>query len=197
MEFVHESRIRSVSASRHAHARDAFGQNGHSGIGDDDDFPAEAHAFRPGTSTLMDIQQSVVERLNGQRVRMADVLAGRVFLALVDDRTSTRHRTAAAIAWVEERLDPDVRLVLVWSRRPVTLRRLSPTRAGTLNLVDREGELRQILENAGSRKALLIDAAAGTVETADENSDIFSLGREIRATDARGSDHVIDLGDLT
>lgn len=181
-----------MSTSRHIQARDPFSRNGHG-----EDITVDGYASSLEGHAFAAIQQAVVERLNGQPVALTELLAGRVLLALIDDRTRDRLRWSAEIAWVEERLDPDVRLVLVWRGRPVTLRRLSPARAGTLSVVDTAGDLRQFLERAGTRKALLVDTEAGTVEPVDEYSDVFSLGREIRVSDARGSDHTIDLGDLT
>lgn len=154
------------------------------------DLPGEGFA-------LPVIQHVVVETVDGQAISIAGLLNGRCLLLLADDRSIGRRRTVAEHAWVEERLDPGVRLVLVWTQRPPTIGRISSARSGTMSVIDTSGVLREYLAAAGRLRALLADSAAGYVETVDEDSEVFSLGREIRVTDARGNDHVIDLGDLT
>jgi hypothetical protein len=151
----------------------------------------------PESVTIAGIEQVNVETQDGRLIRLGDILSGQILLYLVDDDSIARSRRAAEIAWIQERLSPDVKFVLVWKRRPTMHAQPLPTRDGTLQVVDTSGELRGLLESAGIRRALVVDTEAGTVMGATKESDVFSLGREIRVTDARGNDHVIDLGDLT
>lgn len=195
MEFVDEPWVRSVSTTGRTHTREMTSKRGrscmdHVANGRAGDLPGEGFA-------LPAIQHVVVETLDGQAISIAGLLNGRCLLLLADDRSIGRRRTVAEHAWVEERLDPGVRLVLVWTQRPPTIGRISSARSGTMSVIDTSGVLREYLAAAGRLRALLADSAAGYVETVDEDSEVFSLGREIRVTDARGNDHVIDLGDLT
>jgi hypothetical protein len=195
--------MQTVNTSRYSRSRDKPDKINISRIEAGANGPYFKHAgVTPGPAgrddaTLTKIRQVVVETLDGRSATIDELLDGPALLVLLDERAGKRHRTVAEIAWIEERLDPDVGFVMVWVRRPVRYARLSPARSGTQSVIDISGELCSVLETAGKRRALLIDLDAGTVTTATEESEVFSLGREIRVTDERGNDHMIDLGDLT
>jgi hypothetical protein len=195
--------MQTVNTSRYSRSRDKPDKINISHIEADANGQYVEHAgVTPGPAdrddaTLTKIRQVVVETLDGRSATIDELLDGPALLVLLYERAGKRHRTVAEIAWIEERLDPDVGFVMVWARRPVRYARLSPSRSGTQSVIDISGELCRVLETAGKRRALLIDLDAGTVTTATEESEVFSLGREIRLTDERGNDHMIDLGDLT
>jgi hypothetical protein len=203
MDIANELWKRQVSTSGHAHWPDDVTQDDrpnveHLGNARTDYVPRAGNGRHdPESVTIAGIEQVNVETQDGRLIPLGDILSGQILLYLVDDDSIARSRRVAEIAWIQERLSQDVKFVLVWKRRPVKHGRPLPARDGTYHVIDTSGQLRGLLESAGIRRALVVDTEAGTVMGANKESDVFSLGREIRVTDARGNDHVIDLGDLT
>jgi hypothetical protein len=134
--------------------------------------------------------------MDGDQVRGSEIVRDPTLLMLVDASRTRPDRAAAEIAWVRERLEASIELVLIWPRtartQALTMRQL----AGSRMFLDRRGEFRQLVSPTGERLAILVVPVLGTLEKVNAESDIFAIRHDSIAVATRRTDHTIDLGDM-
>jgi hypothetical protein len=133
--------------------------------------------------------------LDGSPRTGREVVRQRTVLMLIDAHRTRPDRSAAEIAWVQERLEPGIDLIVIWPRGA----QLQATAIDTLDharmYLDAHGEFRRLVSPSGKRVAILVDPLQGTIERLGAESDVFAVGRG-ESGDERGSDRTMDLGDV-
>ena len=134
--------------------------------------------------------------LDGAPCLANEMVTRRSVFILLDAHRTRAERTAAEVAWVVERLDPDIDLVLVWPRGTSRQAQGLPALA-TLRLVeDTTGAFRRLVSPTGRRIAVLVDPDDGTLHPLTAQSPLFDVGHASRDLNGRGTDRTVDLGDM-
>jgi hypothetical protein len=134
--------------------------------------------------------------LDGAPCLARELVTRRSVFILLDAHRTRAERTAAEVAWVVERLDPDIDLVLVWPRGTSRQAQGLPALA-TLRLVeDTTGAFRRLVSPTGRRIAVLVDPDDGTLHPLTAQSPLFDVGHASRDLNGRGTDRTVDLGDM-
>lgn len=105
-------------------------------------------------------------------------------------------RMVAEIVWVEERLKPGIPFVVIVPGLPtgVELAAIQSERARLFR--DTGGTVAQSLSPNAPRTAFLVEPDSWQMTVVGASDQVFAIGREVRDSDDRGSDHLIDLGDV-
>lgn len=134
--------------------------------------------------------------LDGEVVTGHSVVRRRMLLMLIDAHRTRPDRSAAEIAWVQERLAPEVEMRLVW---PSGAR----DQALAISFVDRRqmlldarGDYRRLVSPTGKRVSVLVDPVLGRIEQVTADSPLFAIRHGMDGVDERGSDRTMDLGDV-
>jgi len=147
---------------------------------------------RPPVMNLDNLSAVPLRTLDGIAETRRLALERRTVVMLIDAYRTRPDRSAAEIAWVHERISPDVDLVVVWPSgardQAIAIRFLD---ASSMYL-DTTGDFRRLVSPTGKRAAILLDPYLGTVERLSRESSLFA----VRHGDDRGSDHTLDLGDV-
>lgn len=125
-----------------------------------------------------------------------DIVVQRTLLILIDAHRARPERSAAEIAWVQERLEPGIDLVLIWPGRALRRALAMPVAADTRMYLDVQGAVRRLVSPSGKRVAVVADPASGELAKVRGDSPIFAVRRGPGGTDERGGDGTIDLGDV-
>lgn len=134
--------------------------------------------------------------LDGVLLSALAIIARLTLVILVDAYRTSPERIAAEIGWVRERLDPAIELVLIWPQRTTAQARALRATTELKMYVDRDGDFRRLVSPGGRRVALLADPKAGTLERIAGTNAIFAVRRAVDGMSDRGTDHMIDLGDV-
>ena len=134
--------------------------------------------------------------LDSAPCQASELVTRRSVLILLDAHRTRAERTAAEVAWVVERLDPDIDLVLVWPRG--TSRQAEGVSAlADLRMVeDTNGAFRQLVSPTGRRIAVLVDPENGALHPLTAQSPLFDVAHATRDPNGRGTDRTVDLGDM-
>jgi hypothetical protein len=136
-----------------------------------------------------------VTTIDGQPGKsLADVERPTVYL-LVDAEGMERDRIDAEIAWVIERLQRDIDLVLIWPDGKETEARACNFCGGTRVMIDAFGGFRDLVSPEGRRAAILVDPVRVLVEMVTESHPAFDVASQAHGR-RRRRDRTIDLGDV-
>ena len=134
--------------------------------------------------------------LGGELRRGRDVVTQRTVLILIDAIGAAPERSAAEVAWVRERLDPDIDLVLIWPADALIPTPAMPVAANARIYRDVQGDVCRLVSPTGKRIAVLADPNSGQVRRVRSDSPIFAVRRAPSGANERGADSTIDLGDV-
>ena len=134
--------------------------------------------------------------LDGHPLRGCDIVHKRTLVMLIDAYRTKPDRSAAEIAWVRERLEPGVDLVLIWPRGAIDQALAIMPGDRVRMYVDVRGAYRKMVSPSGKRISVLVDPTLGQMEPVGAESDIFNVGHEQKSAELRRNDHMIDLGDI-
>jgi hypothetical protein len=134
--------------------------------------------------------------LDGHSLRGGDIVQARTLVMLIDAYRTKPERSAAEIAWVRERLEPGVDLVLIWPRGAVDQALAIQPGDGVRMCIDVDGEFRRLVSPSGKRLSVLADPTLGLMEPVGAESSVFSVDHGTMDGENRRNDHMIDLGDL-
>lgn len=151
----------------------------------------------PGSS--LDIERLLqldLATLDGEPRRGRDVVTQRTVLILIDAVRAGPARSAAEVAWVRERLDPDIDLVLILPAGALGPAPAMPLAANTRIYLDVQGNFRRLVSPTGRRIAVLAGPDSGRVTRVRSDSPIFAVRRAPSSAHERGADSTIDLGDV-
>ena len=158
-----------------------------------------ASVSRPNIGATMDlahIQGIRLVTLAGAPIMGKELVGQRTLLVMIEHEVVNIERASAQLAWVRERLDPDIALVLVWPAHAAQRARSLPDSNGADMYLDIDGDAQRILSPDGVRIVLLIDPFAESVTEVSADSGVFDIARRRRDGDERREDHMIDLGDV-
>ncbi len=130
---------------------------------------------------------------DGTRRRVVTEITRPTMYMLVDAAGMHRDRIEAEIAWVRERLQPGLDLVLVWPKGREREAAASVACSSVSSVIDADGDFRRWAAPGGGRVAILVDAVAMSVEEVTAAHAIFGVGS--RPFHQPG-DRTIDLGDV-
>lgn len=156
-----------------------------------------------GTNSVEVLPSMQLERLllvpfasiDGHRLIGRDVVQTRSLLVLIDAYRTRPERSAAEVAWVRERLETGTRLILVWPSRSVEQALHLATSDDFEQFFDLAGDYRRLVSPSGKRVSILVDPEFGIMRRVTGDDEIFSMSSADAPAD-RGSDHMIDLGDV-
>jgi hypothetical protein len=152
-----------------------------------------------GLESGMELERFLVvplTTLDGHPCLGMDIVQQPTLLILVDAYRAKPERSAAEVAWVQERLEHGIDLVLIWPGRALHQARALNLVDDTRQFLDVGGYYRRLVSPSGKRTSVLADPVHGTFEKVTAASDVFAIGHGLSGSDDRGSDHMIDLGDV-
>ncbi len=134
--------------------------------------------------------------LDGALLAASDIIVHRSLLILIDAYRAKPERLAAEIGWVQERLDEEIDLVLIWPGHAVDQARMIQPGHSTRMFLDSIGEFRRLVSTTGNRRAVLVTPETGTIERISGMSPVFAVRHHHDGIDDRRADRTIDLGDV-
>ncbi len=158
-----------------------------------------ARTWPRAVEPILDIESlyaTVVMSTGGERRRWQDILERNTVVILIDANRMNPERSAAEIGWVRERIDPLVDLVLIWPGQELARMRAVPIPGEIRLFVDVLGEFQRIVSPTGKRAAVLIEPETGSIDRLSGTSPVFAIGHALHGQMARGTDRMIDLGDV-
>ncbi len=145
---------------------------------------------------LTKLYATALTTLGGERQRWQDILERSTVVILIDANRMELERSEAEIGWVRERIDPVVDLVLIWPGQTLSRPQALPDLRGVRLYLDVWGEFQRVVSPTGKRVALLVDPETGSIDRLSEASPVFAIERSTYSQGHRGTDRMIDLGDV-
>lgn len=158
--------------------------------------PPPAHVSAHHDSTGPDFPRflTVISPLR-ERIDLQSVISERTVM-LVYRPDIDIARMLAEIVWVDERLEPTFPCVVIGPEIEGAMVLTSTHADRVRRYHDLGGAVARRLSPSAPRTAYVVDPDGWHMTEIQASDAVFSMGREVRDTDDRGNDHVIDLGDV-
>lgn len=150
----------------------------------------------PHTIHRRNLEYLTVATANGCITTIGSLITGTTVILLVNHDPEMEDRIFAEIAWVLERMDQDLALIVVWSPMIPLESHLVPARPEAPIVSDITGDVGRLLAHDGHHGLWLVEGSRSTISVLTTASEAFTLRRDSPSGSQHATAHVIDLGDV-